>query len=459
MDGVKNFLLLALSMTLATGLAARADEDSDSRTPVVVKTKRSSIIPRSLPRLTELAEQNSPAIKAAKADLDTAKLNYEISARQWYPTLDLKTDVGLRGSNPTDPAWPQTPWQSNFDLTANETLYDNGTALTKWEIARNAYDRALVEYELARDQQLLKVANAWYDWSAALENREILENNRDMLRRQHNVLEVQYKQGIKTKRDVLRIETEMRRLELDVLNSDNDIDLDFQKMSAFVGVSREELQKEDIEGDEAKPFMKMDDRMDDLKPEDHRKARIFKFLEKESSLATRMVERNYWPQVSVTGTAGYHNQDYIYNSASTGWDMNRKPFWSGIVTLTYNLWDWGVRSRQLEVARVAESKVISTDKQALLDLSSDLRNVMLQLHSFRENVKMTRELLVLEQQSYAILEAEYRNGRAQYLDLITNLKSFIDARSKFIASYYGLKKQQILYYFHQGVLYENLRKR
>ena len=47
--------------------------------------------------MIELAEQNSPAIKSAQADLDTAKLNYEISARQWYPTLDFKTSAGLRG--------------------------------------------------------------------------------------------------------------------------------------------------------------------------------------------------------------------------------------------------------------------------------------------------------------------------------------------------------------------------
>ena len=70
---------------------------------------------------------------------------------------------------------------------------------------------------------------------------------------------------------------------------------------------------------------------------------------------------------------------------------------------------------------------------------------------------MTRELLVMEQQSYAILEADYRNGRAQYLDVILNLNSWIDARSKFNASYYGLKKQQLLYSFHQGDLYEYLK--
>jgi outer membrane protein TolC len=83
----------------------------------------------------------------------------------------------------------------------------------------------------------------------------------------------------------------------------------------------------------------------------------------------------------------------------------------------------------------------------------------LKLRQFRETVKTTRELLVLEQQSYSILEAEYRNGRAAYLDLITNLNSLIDARSKFMTSYFGFKKQQMLYAFHKGDLYAELKQK
>src|SRR6185437_4149251 len=100
-------LVVSLSMMLTL---AHGDEDSDSRTPVVVKTKRSSIVPRSLPHLIELAEGHSPAIQSANADLATARLNFEVAARQWYPTLDVSTFVGLRGNQPTQTDIAPTPW-------------------------------------------------------------------------------------------------------------------------------------------------------------------------------------------------------------------------------------------------------------------------------------------------------------------------------------------------------------
>src|SRR5262249_26874031 len=152
---------------------------------------------------------------------------------------------------------------------------------------------------------------------------------------------------------------------------------------------------------------------------------------------TDLAKRNYWPQIALTGETGYHNSAFLGNGF--GWTANQYNDWSALVTLTYTIWDWGIQKRQMEVAHRNELVVGSTGDQALLDLGNDLRNVMLQLRTLRENVRMTRELLVLQQQSYALLEAEYRNGRATYLDLIGELKFLIDARSRFSTSYFSLK--------------------
>lgn len=447
---------LVLIALLLASLAARGEDDSDSRQPVVVKPKHDSIIARSLPHLIELAEEHSPNIQKAKGTFMIASLEYQNSRKAWLPSLDFQTTHGLEG---TDPNSRTTPWASGLDLVLSESFYDNGASLTQYEKAKHKLERGKIEFEIARDAQLRDMVNAYYDWSASLEQREILENKRDLLRRQHGVLESQYKQGMKTKRDVLRIETEVRRLELAVIDSDNEVSLGFQKLASMVGLSREDLEKESIEGEVAKPYLKAEERNDELKAQSNRQAKVFQFKEKESALDTELVRRDYWPQLLLTGDVGYHNQDYLANSAATTWDANHSWDWSALVTLKYNLWDFGVRDRKVEIARINERLTVDQNQQALLDLGNELRAVTLQLRSFRENVKMTRELLVLEQQSYALQETEYRNGRATYLDLILNLNSLIDARSKFISSYFGLKKQQILYSFYHGDIYENIKQK
>lgn len=454
---IHGILISAVGVCLFGPPELRAEEEADGRLPVVVRPKRASINARGLPRLIELAEQYSPNIQKAQADLTVARLEYSIAGKQWLPSLDLTLQNG-HGVDGADLAKP-SQWAQNLNLKLTENLYDNGKSLTKFQIAKSANSRAQIEFELARDQQLLNVTNAFYDWSSSTHLREILESKRDLLKRQYAVLETLYKHGIKTKRDVLRIETEVRKNEIDLINADNDTDLNFQKLSSAAGVPREELEKEEIESEEPKPFVKTESNAETLNPRNHRQAKVFEFNRREAQLNTQLQRREYLPQVFASGSFGYSNLYYMYRGNPAGWDDNHLWGWTALLTIQYNIWDFGIRREQLEIAKVREKQVTDKTEQQLLDLGNDLRNVTNQLRALRENVRMTRELLVLEQQSYSILEAEYRNGRAQYLDLILNLNSLIDARSKFNASYYGLKKQQALYSFHQGELYETLKQK
>jgi len=449
------FRLVRFLILIALGVCLAHADDDDTRTNVYVKTKRQSLTARSLPHVIDLAEQHSPVIQTAKGTLEGFHLAYEIAARRWLPSLDLTSGVGAQGQQPHD-STITTPWLSNTDLVLSETFYDNGVSLTNYEIARTRFDRARIEFEIARDQQLLNAANAYYDWSAALQQREIVEINREMLKRHHDALDIAVRRGTKTRKDVLRIEQEMKRIELNVLDSDNLVDLSFQKLAAVIGMSREELTEEDLEREEAKPFLHYEADLPDLKPKDHRQAKIYDLQGKEAALNTRLTQRTDWPQLQLSGAAGYHNGTYIDNPG--GIDLNRLYTWNTMVTLTYNLWDWGIRDRQLQQARITESNTNKTNEQAMFDLGTTLRDLGNQLRSLRANVKLTRELMAGEQQSYSILEADYRDGKSSYLDLITNLNSLIDARSKFIASYFGFRKEQALYSFHKGDLYTSLRE-
>lgn len=449
---LRQFVILILILPL-TGLMA---QDEDTRKPVEVAPKRPSINSRSLPKLMELAEENSPNIRKAKNLLEIAEREKDTAFWRFFPTLDLEGRHGLKGD---DPWTRQTAWGSEMNLIMKEHIYDpdNNATLARYRLHKAKFERAQLEYAYQRDDQLKSVAQAYLDWSATLQQREIDENKRDLLRRQYNVLEAQYKQGLKTKRDVLRIETEIKRLEMDILRRDNDIDLNFQKLASFVGLSQKDLETYKIEGEEAKPYGIVSSDPAELKPSHHIRARIFERREKELAEETNYARYNYWPRLSWESELKYNNHDYL--DTKTRWDETQNWTWQTMIVLRFNIWDFGMRRRDLQIAEIKQRNVGDENRQSLLDLANELRDVYLRLREFRENVKTTRELLVLEQQSYSILEAEYRNGRASYLDLITNLNSLIDARSKFMSSYFGFKKQQVLYSFHNGDLYEDLQKR
>jgi len=440
-------------LTAVPGHGAETDDDEpEVRANVRAFPKRASLGDRSLPRLVQIAESSSPVIDKARQLLAIAQMERSNAEAIFYPALSFDATHGVQDASPRTKS---SPWASQLNLTLKETLYDNGASITKYSLASRKLERAKLEYDYTRDEQLLKMTQAYLDWSSAQEQREIDENKRDLLRRQYNVMESQYKQGLKTKRDFLRIETEVRRHEIAILQRNSEVDLTFQRLATLAGIGREDLQSEEIEKEDPKPYVSLDSNPPELKSAQHRRTKILELKRQEAELDSRLLERERWPQVFLTGEVGYHNQDYVDTDRS--WSDTGNWGWQGLLTLKYTIWDFGIQKRNLQIARVKVKNVENENRQILLDVGNELRDVYLRLKEFAENVKMSRELLVLEQQSYSILESEYRNGRASYLDLITNLNSLIDARSKFNTSYFGLRKQQMVYAFHKGDLYATIK--
>ncbi len=410
-----------------------------------------------LVRLIELAEKNSPVIQRSRLALEQSQLELRTARAAFLPTLNLESEHGWVDKNPP-PDDRLSTIKSKVALTAKENLYDNGKSITNYKLANRRLERARIEYELARDEQLLKIANTFYDWSSATQARRIADLKQKVLLRQFHAMETYYKQGLKTKRDVLRIETEVRKIEIDLLRSDNELEMLKRRLASQIGVSLAELNKIGAEVEEAKLNSPIDSGpWSELTTEEHRRAKIFKYQHKEAELETRLVEREYWPQLLLEGEVANVHENYV----DTGRRFANTEVWTGsvLLKLNYNLWDFGTRHRNLQISRIKEKTIQSQSHEALLNLGNELREVFLKLKELSETLKLTKELLNIEEQSYNVLEAEHRSGRATYLDMITNLNSLFEARSRFASSYFGLKKQQLLYAFHKGNLYEVLRQK
>jgi outer membrane protein TolC len=443
--------LLGLLCAAFLNYGYAAEETSRPRKPAAAASL--SIGSRSLPHLTELTLAHSPNVGKAKEAMDLADLALRNARVAFLPTLDLDATHGYQDSHPNG-ANPWTPYASQLNLNLSETLYDNGAAITNYQVAKAAFDQMKLDYEQQRDNQLNIMAQAYLDWSASSQQRQIDETKRGLLRGDLNLLEAQYKQGLKTRRDVLRMQTEISRLQLTIQTRDNEVDLNFNRLAGAVGLSRTELEKEGIQSEEPKAYNNIEEK-DDLKIEDHRRRRILDLVKKQADLKINLADREDLPRVNVTGAAGYHLAGYL--GVDRPLYQDTKFDWSALVVVKYSLWDWGTRRRNVEIARVTADNVADDNRQQLFDLANDLRNTRNKLREFHEQTRMTRELVVIEQQAYNLLEAEYRNGRVNYLDLILGLNSLIDARSKVVAADFGLKKQQMLYLFHKGILYDALK--
>jgi outer membrane protein TolC len=340
-------------------------------------------------------------------------------------------------------------------LTMNEVLYDNGITLNTLDQNQKVQERTRLEYEYTRDQQLLAVAQAYMDLSQSLQVQQLDEVKRKILGRQYAFMDSQFRQGYKSRRDVLRLESAIRRLRLDTLSDDTNVVVNRTHLLDLSGAKQEDLDNLHIHGEETGAVEEPGSGTDQpLKLEEHRRLKILRSREQEADISVRLAQRDYWPQLKLQSDATYTNDNYLQSNVNMGpngfWD------WDALVVISWTVWDWGIKHNTLESARVAATQQGDKDHQEELDLDMTLKQLMRSLTEYKTSLNLSSELMTLERQNYTALENDYRSGKAGYLDLITSINDYIDARSRFIEAYFNLRRQKLAYEFHKGDLYKNL---
>jgi outer membrane protein TolC len=404
-------------------------------------------------RLAKLILEHSPTVKGSFDQFQLGTLQLANTYSAFFPNMTASTLIGPKHE------WPQVDGTGNtygnVTLQLNEALYDNGVNLTKYDINGRAANRLRLEYEYTRDQTLLAAVQAYFDWSQSLQAQELDDAKKKILNRQFMFVSSQFRQGLSSRRDVLRLEGDIRRTQLDQMHRETEIKVNRAKLLDLLGVSEEVFQKEDVRGEETGVIDEPGAGTDrPLILSDHRRLKILRSREEESGLGIRLAERDYLPHLDLKADANYTNDQYL--QPARNFDTNYTSYWEALVVVSWTVFDWGIKHRNIEIAKVTTDTVMQADRQEELDLEVQLKTVMQSLNELKETFLKSHELVTLEQQNYNALENDYRNGRTSYLDLIGSINTFIDARSRFMTAYFDLRRQKLNYDFHTGEIYTNL---
>lgn len=404
-------------------------------------------------RLAQLMAENSPSIKSALNEWQTSTYQRENNFAGFFPTLDLTTTLGQKQEDPRFTG--TTNDYGNITLGVTEVLYDNGATWTKYDIAKRTEERLRLDYEHVRDQTLLQVTKSYLDWSQSLQAQDLDGAKRKILRRQFDFVESQYRQGIKSRRDVLRLESELRRVQLDQLHRDTEIKINRAKLIALLGITEEAFDAELFRGEDVGALDEPAENTDTpIKLSDHRRLKILRLKEAEAGLNIRLAQRDFWPRLELRADANYTNDQFL--QPGRRFDTNYAAYWQALAVVSWTIFDFGVRSRNIQIERIKTDTVKQKNRQEEYDLEVQLQQVWRTLVELKEALTMTHELMTLERQNYNALENDYRNGRAGYLDLIGGINFYIDARTRFMNSYYDLRRQKLTYDFHGGDLFARL---
>jgi outer membrane protein TolC len=406
-----------------------------------------------LTRLARLMLQKSPNVKVAMENWQVAQFNTKITRAKILPSANVSDTLGKKGLDPTF-IGPDNNY-GNLTLSMNEVLYDNGVTLNTLDQNSKAEERLRLEFEYTRDQQLLAVTQSYMDWSQALQAQQLDEAKRKILGRQFAFMDSQFRQGYKSRRDVLRLESELRRVQLDTLSDESNIIVNRATLLDLLGAKPEDLDAVKIHGEETGSVEEPGSGTDaPLKLSEHRRLKILRSREQEAEIGIRLAERDYWPQLRLQADASYTNDNYFQPGVNFG--SNYIGSWDALVVLSWTIWDWGIKRNTMQIAKVNSNITADKDRQEELDLDVQLQQLMRKLIEYKTSLNLSHELMTLERQNYTSLENDYRSGKAGYLDLITGINDYIDARTRFMTAYFNLRRQKLAYEFHKGDLFKNL---
>jgi multidrug efflux system outer membrane protein len=402
----------------------------------------------------EYGTERAPTLDSARRTLEIRRLERGNTFSRFLPSLDVSTSQGVTGGDPK----PVTDSRfGTLSLALTETLYDNGRSFLNHRIAGYQLESAEIAWDRARNTLALDLSREFYRYSLAERLAEVRRRQLELLRKQFRSVEAQYREGLRTRRDYLRFKTQLQRAEIDVVTAENSVKLSTVEIRRIIGVPAEEKPGPSFEAVELEKNAKISFPSKAPSLDRHYESRLRRAGEEINDLQVKIARRAWLPNATLTAGAGYADPNYLQlpNQASSATALT----WNVTLGLTYNIWDWGILRRGVAIADQTRDVGNNTLRASVLTAKADIEGLMLDLKRQSENLKLSRELLGFEEETFAFLDSEYRQGKVAFLDLINSLNDLLDARVRFAQAQFGALESIAEYRFHQGELYDSIVKK
>ncbi|MGZ3687439.1 MAG: TolC family protein, partial [Bdellovibrionota bacterium] len=311
------------------------------------------------------AIEHSPTLDAARRQDLTDELTAKNAFAAFLPSLDFVSNHGVQGSLNAPGFVPvlsslaatgSGPWVSTVGVSISENLYDNGATITAYRIASAQLEASHLAFMKARENLCLSVASEFYNYSLSTGLLDVRRQRKQILDKQFRLIENSYRQGVKTEQDYLRFKTQVQRAELDLMSAETTLRDSAVELTRLLGGPADGAPPEfaplAVEAtvpafpEKAPPLSEIFD------------ARIAEAGRKINELNEDLVKRRYWPQVNLAANSGYSFNNYIGSSAAI------PPYsaftYTALLTVTYNLWDFGVRRNNVKIADHNATSVMTT---------------------------------------------------------------------------------------------------
>jgi outer membrane protein TolC len=283
-------------------------------------------------------------------------------------------------------------------LQLEQPVYTGGKITSAYRMSKIGRDIAEISRELTGDEVILETDRAYW---ACVQTRELHKTAvkfRELVEESYRIVENACKAGMKPQNDLMKVQVQLNRAELELLRAENAIRLSSMNLCFIVGLPADSKIEPSTEETESKPVAVDPDANIFTRPE-------YAILNKQIELKKQeklFVRSDFLPQIGIMGSYNYMygvkmNKELLFDNTS----------FSALLSVRIPLFHWGEGVKKIRAAdhEIKIMQLQSDDMQEKMQLELEqkrnaLNEAALELRLTKQSVTQSLENLRMSRDHY-----------------------------------------------------------
>jgi outer membrane protein TolC len=358
---------------------------------------------------------------------------------QENPTGELDSDTGQRIFQEEKTRIPAIDRNSySFSASLSHTFYDAGRRANDHKAARHNLDSSESNFQARRAEVVASVKRRYYELLKAAELVQVQEESLKLSEKQLENARVRLQVGSGTEVDVLRLQVALDNAQSQLINAEQGVFLGKAQLNHVMGEDvRAPLKVARLQEVEWKMPVAQDSLPKIV-------ARVATRNPALQSLNQAVVASEYnlkaaraawYPRVS--GSLSYSRNNEVFDRVYQDLDQNYRLNLG--MSLTYNMFDGGLRQANIDRSWVALESARMNARQQEREIALQIETAYLELVRLEKILRLGERTVKLAEEDLRLAEERYRVGKGRLLEVLDAHVGFTEARSNLVRTRYDLK--------------------
>lgn len=420
--------------------------------------------------ILRIALENNKKLISLKKELIPAETEVKKAYSELYPHLSIKEDSSytkwlkrkkyeaefkagdeILKQTLEEPAYP--PYSKNVSISLSQQIFSGGKLLNRIELAREYFEKSVIEYELNQQKLLEEVLESYYTLRKLMETKKVYQQ--DILKAEFlvNIMEAKLKEGLIPEVDLQRAKLNLRESQVNMRKIKNKIEIALNNLKRLLGLSilsQIKLKEEELIFSPLK-----------INTDESIQNALINRLEVQQSIidlnsaehSLKIAKSERYPQISLQGNYIWQSNEKTIRKSI---DKLKEYQWLVSLNIELPLFDGGYIKSQIKSAQAGLDKAKINYEIVRESIIFEVQEALTNLKEIEEIVRLTLENRELAEQNLKIIEIKYNEGKIALSELFNAQEALTKTSLNYIESICDYELAKLKFYKTIGNIYAPL---